>query len=235
MKEKETILIIDDDKNIHKLIEVYLKNEGFHLLQAFDGVEALAILSREDVHLIILDMMMPKMDGMETCMKIRENKNIPIIFLTAKSEDMDLIRGLSIGADDYMTKPFNPLELVARVKSHLRRYMTLQGRGDSGNNKDEIKIGEIRINGKTREVTVGGKEVKLARREFDILELFARNKDIVFSIQQIYEKVWNEAFLGSENTVMVHIRKLREKIEENPKEPKYIKTVWGVGYKLESY
>ncbi|WP_134703141.1 response regulator transcription factor [Ammoniphilus sp. YIM 78166] len=234
MKDKESILIIDDDKNIHKLIEVYLKNEGFHLLQAFDGLEALEILSREDVQLIILDMMMPKMDGMETCMKIRETKNIPIIFLTAKSEDTDLIRGLSIGADDYMTKPFNPLELVARVKSHLRRYLTL-GQRDIGDNKDEIKIGELEINRKMREVTVRGIEVKLARREFDILELFARNKGIVLSIEQIYEKVWNEAFLGSENTVMVHIRKLREKIEENPKEPKYIKTVWGVGYKLESF
>jgi two-component system, OmpR family, response regulator VanR len=233
MKQKETILVVDDDKSIHKLIEVYLKNEGFHLIQAFNGPMALDILRKEEVHLIILDIMMPEMDGMETCMKIRESLNIPIIFLTAKSEDMDLIRGLTIGADDYVTKPFNPLELAARVKTHLRRYLKLQGHG-SIVKTDEIQIDELAINMKTHEVRVGDKQVKLTRREFAILELLARNCGMVFSMEKIYEQVWNVPFMGSENTVMVHIRKLREKIEENPKEPRYIKTVWGVGYKLES-
>lgn len=233
MKQKETILVIDDDKNIHKIIEVYLKNEGFHLIQAFNGRKALEILRKEEIHLIILDIMMPEMDGIETCMKIRETQNIPIIFLTAKSEDMDLIRGLTIGADDYITKPFNPLELVARVKTHLRRYMTLQGHG-SWTATEEMRIDELLINRNTHQVKVGEKEVKLTRREFAILELLAQNKGIVFSIEKIYERVWNESFLNSENTVMVHIRKLREKIEENPKDPKYIKTVWGVGYKMEN-
>jgi two-component system, OmpR family, response regulator VanR len=233
MKQKETILIIDDDKNIHKIIEVYLNNEGFHLIQAFNGRKALDILREEEIHLIILDIMMPEMDGMETCIKIRETQNIPIIFLTAKSEDMDLIRGLMIGADDYITKPFNPLELVARVKTHLRRYMTLQGHG-SWTATEEMRIDELLINSNTHQVKVGEKEVKLTRREFAILELLAQNRGIVFSIEKIYERVWNESLLNSENTVMVHIRKLREKIEKNPKDPKYIKTVWGVGYKMEN-
>ncbi|UOF92388.1 response regulator transcription factor [Fodinisporobacter ferrooxydans] len=169
----------------------------------------------------------------ETILVIDDGKNIPIIFVTAKSEDIDIIQGLSVGADDYITKPFNPMELVARVKSNLRRYLALQGYRPSESN-DKMALDELTIHFKTHEVTVGDKEIKLTRREFAILELLARNKGIVLSIEQIYERVWNEPFLGSENTVMVHIRKLREKIEPNPKEPKYIKTIWGVGYKLEN-
>lgn len=229
---KETILIVDDEKEIGNLIEIYLKNDGYCVMKAFNGVEALRVLESEHIDLIILDIMMPQMDGIQACMKIREEKNMPIIMLSAKSQDMDKILGLTSGADDYMTKPFNPLELVARVKSQLRRYTRLNT--PRVEKADEIEVDGLLINTATHEVRIDGKEVRLTPREFDILELLARNKGIVFSVEKIYERIWKEDFLESENTVMVHIRKIREKIEENPRKPQYIKTVWGVGYKIES-
>lgn len=229
--DKETILIVDDEKEISDLVEIYLKNEGYKTLKATDGVEALTILETQDVHLIILDLMMPRMDGIQTCLKIREEKNMPIIMLTAKSQDMDKINGLTVGADDYLTKPFNPLELLARVKSQLRRYIKLNA---NPKNEEEIEIEDLRINIVTHEVKIDRKEIKLTPREFAILELLARHRGMVFSIGKIYEKVWHEDPFQSDNTVMVHIRKIREKIEENPRQPKYIKTVWGVGYKIEA-
>lgn len=232
MVDKETILIVDDEKEIGDLIEIYLKNDGYNVLKASNGLEAIKILEDNEVHLIILDIMMPKMDGIQACMKIREEKNMPIIMLSAKSQDMDKIIGLSTGADDYVTKPFNPLELMARVKSQLRRYTRLNTPNLS--KKDEIDIGNISINVATHEVFVDGKEVKLTPKEFDILELLARNRGIVFSTQKIFESVWKEDYYESDNTVMVHIRKIREKIELDPRKPQYIKTVWGVGYKFES-
>lgn len=231
MINKETVLIVDDEKEISDLIEIYLKNDGYNVLKASNGIEAIKILEENEVHLIILDIMMPKMDGIQTCMKIREERNMPIIMLSAKSQDMDKIIGLSTGADDYVTKPFNPLELMARVKSQLRRYTRLNTPNQK--KKDEIEIGNISINVATHEVFVDGKEVKLTPKEFDILELLVRNKGIVFSTQRIFESVWKEDYFESDNTVMVHIRKLREKIELDPRRPQYIKTVWGVGYKFE--
>jgi DNA-binding response OmpR family regulator len=229
--EKETILIVDDEREIRDLIEIYLKNEGFHVLKATEGLEALKILNEIQIHLIILDIMMPKMDGIQACMKIREEKNMPIIMLSAKSQDLDKITGLSVGADDYMVKPFNPMELIARVKSQLRRYIKLNI--PSQKKQDEIEIDGLSINTNAHEVSVDGKTVKLTPREFDILELLAINKGIVFSIEKIFELVWKENYFESDNTVMVHIRKIREKIEVDPRKPKYIKTVWGVGYKIE--
>lgn len=229
--ERETILIVDDEKEIRDLIEIYLKNEGYKIIKASNGLEAVEMLEKEEAHLIILDIMMPKMDGIQTCLKIREDKNMPIIMLSARTQDMDKIMGLTTGADDYVTKPFNPLELVARVKSQIRRYTKLNG--NNMNSANEIQIGNLTINTATHEVKIDGSEIKLTPREFDILELLARNRGIVFSIEKIYELVWKEAFYESDNTVMVHIRKIREKIEENPRKPIYIKTVWGVGYKIE--
>ncbi|WIV19875.1 response regulator transcription factor [Paenibacillus polygoni] len=229
---REAILLVDDEKEIIELIEIYLKNEGYIIFKAFNGVEALEILRHNPVDLIILDVMMPQMDGIQACMKIREKNNTPIIMLSAKSQDMDKISGLSIGADDYVTKPFNPLELVARVKSQLRRYKMLNNRSDSGD--DEIVIDDLVINTATHTVTVGDQEVKLTPREFDILKLLAVNQGIVLSMDKIYEEVWNEPFMDSKNTVMVHIRKLREKIEKDTQHPAYIKTVWGIGYKMRS-
>jgi DNA-binding response OmpR family regulator len=189
-------------------------------------------LEKNDIDLIILDIMMPQMDGIDTCIKIREEKNMPIIMLSAKSEDMDKILGLTTGADDYLTKPFNPLELIARVKSQLRRYKRFNNPPEK--KEGIIEIDDLIIDSNTHEVKVSSKEVKLTPREFDILELLARNRGIVFSIEKIYEKVWGEEFFESDNTVMVHIRKIREKIEDNSKKPRYIKTVWGVGYKIEN-
>lgn len=228
---KETILIVDDEKEIRNLIAIYLKNEGYQVLEACDGEEGLQLLKKQEIHLIVLDLMMPNVDGMEMCMKVREIAEMPIIMLTAKSQDMDKIMGLTIGADDYVTKPFNPLELVARIKSQLRRYLKLNGLNKT--NGDEIEIGDLRINTATHEVLVNNEKVKLTPREFAILELLSSNPGIVMNAEQIYERVWKEEAFQSENTVMVHIRKIRERIETNPRNPQYIKTVWGVGYKVE--
>ncbi|WP_028559149.1 response regulator [Paenibacillus pinihumi] len=228
----ETILLVDDEKEIIKLMEIYFNNEGYNLLKASDGMEALELLKRHDVDLIILDVMMPRMDGIEACMKIREEKSMPIIMLSAKSQDMDKITGLSIGADDYVTKPFNPLVLMARVKSQLRRYKKLNSAPAS--NRHEIEIDDLVINIANYTVTVDQEPVKLTPREFAILKLLAVNLGHVLSMDRIYEEVWNEPFMESKNTVMVHVRKIREKIEKNPQTPKYVKTVWGIGYKIET-
>lgn len=228
---QETILIVDDEKEIRNLIAIYLKNEGYDVLEASDGEEGLSLLRKHQVHLIVLDIMMPKVDGIEMCMKVREIAEMPIIMLSAKSQDMDKIVGLTLGADDYVTKPFNPLELIARIKSQLRRYIKMN-RLDMMN-ENAIEVGDMRINTDTHEVIVNNKKVKLTPREFSILELLARNQGIVMSAEQIYEKVWKEEAIQSENTVMVHIRKIRERIETTPRNPQYIKTVWGVGYKIE--
>ena len=226
------ILVCDDDKEIVDAIEIYLAQEGYHILKAYDGIEALSILEKEDVNLLILDIMMPKLDGIRATLKIREKNSIPIIILSAKSEDADKILGLNIGADDYVTKPFNPLELVARVKSQLRRYTQLGGTVQD--RKDRIyETGGLRINDDLKEVTVDGDPVKLTPIEYNILLLLMKNQGRVFSISQIYESIWNEEAIGADNTVAVHIRHIREKIEINPKEPRYLKVVWGVGYKIE--
>ncbi len=227
----ETILIVDDEKEIRNLISIYLKNEGFQVLEACDGEEGLQLVKKHKVHLIVLDLMMPKVDGIKMCMKVREVAEMPIIMLTAKSQDMDKIGGLTIGADDYVTKPFNPLELIARIKSQLRRYLKMSGINSTNN--EEKEVGDLRINTATHEVFVNNERVKLTPREFAILELLVSNPGIVMSAEQIYEKVWKEGAFQSENTVMVHIRKIRERIETNPRNPQYIKTVWGVGYKVE--
>ena len=226
------ILVCDDDKEIVEAIEIYLAQEGYHILKAYDGMEALDILEREEVNLLILDVMMPRMDGIRATLKIRERNSIPIIILSAKSEDADKILGLNVGADDYVTKPFNPLELVARVKSQLRRYNQLGG--SVKEEKDEIyEVGGLRINDDLKEVTVDGEPVKLTPIEYNILLLLMKNQGRVFSIGQIYESIWNEEAIGADNTVAVHIRHIREKIEINPKDPRYLKVVWGVGYKIE--
>ena len=226
------ILVCDDDKEIVEAIEIYLTQEGYNILKAYDGTEALEILEREEVHLLLLDVMMPKLDGIRATLKIREKNSIPIIILSAKSEDADKILGLNVGADDYVTKPFSPLELVARVKSQLRRYTQLGGtvRGK----KDKIYVvGGLQINDDLKEVTVDGEPVRLTPIEYNILLLLMKNQGRVFSINQIYESIWNEEAIGADNTVAVHIRHIREKIEINPKEPRYLKVVWGVGYKNE--
>jgi len=224
------ILIVDDDAEIRKVLGIYLENEGYEILKAKNGDEALKHIAENEVALVLLDIMMPGMNGTEVCMKIREDSIMPIIFLSAKSEDLDKIQGLACGADDYITKPFNAMELIARVKSQLRRYTkyTL----DSKTSKNIIEIGNLTINTDTREVFVGNKDIRLTPKEFDILELLASNKGIVFSISKIYEKVGGEDFYKSDNTIMVHITKIREKIEEDSKKPIYIKTIWGVGYKI---
>lgn len=229
--DRQCILVVDDEKEIRDLIEIYLVNEGYTVVKASNGLEALKVLERQEVDLIILDIMMPNMDGMELCMKIRKDKDMPIIMLSAKNEDMDKIIGFTTGADDYVTKPFNPLELIARVKSHLRRYTKQSVVQDK--QKDIIEIDDLSIDSSTHRVKVGDREVKLTPMEFDILLLLAKNKGMVFSIEKIYELVWKEEFLESDNTVMVHIRKIREKLEENSRKPRFIKTVWGVGYKIE--
>ena len=231
MKRDFTILIVDDEDDIRDMIEIYLINEGFNVLKAQDGLEALEVLKAKEVDLIVLDIMMPKMDGIRTCLKVREDKKLPIIMLSAKGRDSDKILGLNIGADDYVTKPFNPLELIARIKSQLRRVTTFNENSESYEN--EIKIGEIRINLNSREVFVEDNFVRLTPREFDILVVLAENRGHVLSTEQIYEKVWKEPFYNADNTVAVHIRNIREKIEIDPKNPQYIKLVWGVGYKIE--
>lgn len=227
---EEKILIVDDDEEIRNIISIYMKNEGYYPLQAKDGLEAVRLLSDNKIDLIILDIMMPKMDGISTCLKIREENNMPIIIISAKDSDADIIYGLTSGADDYITKPFNPLELVARVKSQLRRYKNLNPKFT--NHCDIIEIGDMIIDILRHTVTVGGRDVKLTAKEFDILVLLARNRNVVYSVEKIYELVWEESFYRSENTVMVHIMNIREKIEPNPRKPIYIKTVWGIGYKI---
>ncbi|MGG7143010.1 response regulator transcription factor [Clostridium nigeriense] len=234
---KERILIVDDEKEIRDLIDIYLKGEGYDTLKAENGEEALNILEKQNVDLIILDIMMPKVNGIEACLRIREEREMPIIMLSAKSEDMDKILGLNTGADDYLTKPFNPLELVARVKSQLRRYKRFNNLTSQVNiqEKEEniLEIEELSINLETHEVFKEGHEIKLTPTEFDILVLLGGNRGKVFSIENIYNSVWKQEFMQSDNTVMVHIRKVREKIEDDPRKPKYIKTVWGVGYKID--
>lgn len=225
------ILVCDDDREIVDAIEIYLKQEGYQVYKAYDGEEAIRVLKEQNIHLLIIDIMMPKLDGIHATLKIREYSSIPIIFLSAKSEDTDKIFGLNIGADDYVTKPFNPLELVARVKSNLRRYTQL-GNLNVENNA-LFTVGGLCINDETKEVTVDGESVRLTPIEYNILLLLVKNQGKVFSIDQIYESIWNEEAIGADNTVAVHIRHIREKIEINPKEPRYLKVVWGVGYKIE--
>lgn len=228
------ILVCDDDKEIVRAIGIYLKNEGYRVLEAYDGIEALDILRKEEIHLIIMDIMMPRMDGMQATVRIREEKNIPIIMLSAKSEDYDKIGGLGAGADDYVTKPFNPMELIARVKSQLRRYTTL-GSMNQPRNEKTFQSGGLILNDDTKEVTVDGTEVRLTPTEYRILALLTANAGRVYTSYQIYDAVWEEPAFNPENTVVVHIRHIREKIEINPKEPRYLKVVWGTGYKIEKY
>ncbi|MBU3109529.1 response regulator transcription factor [Clostridium gasigenes] len=225
------VLVVDDDKEIVDAIEIYLKNEGVNIFKAYDGLQALDILLSKDIHLIIMDIMMPKLDGLKATIKIREEKNIPIILISAKSEDSDKVIGLNLGADDYITKPFNPLELIARVKSQLRRYITL---GNYNNETEDIlKCGGLELNITTKEVSVDGELVKMTAKEIKILQLLLSNKGRVFPTDEIYERVWDDHCFNADNVIAVHIRRIREKIEINPKEPKYLKVVWGLGYKIE--
>ena len=226
------ILVCDDDKDIVEAIDIYLTQEGYEVLKAYDGDEAIKVLKSNEVDLLIMDVMMPRLDGIRATLKIRENMSLPIIILSAKSEDADKILGLNIGADDYITKPFNPLELVARVKSQLRRYTQI-GSTARSDNQSEFRTGGLVIRDDLKEVTVDGEKVKLTPIEYNILLLLVKNQGKVFSINQIYENIWNEEAIGADNTVAVHIRHIREKIEINPKEPRYLKVVWGVGYKVE--
>lgn len=226
-----TILVCDDDKEIVEAIEIYLMQEGYNVEKAYDGQEALKIVKDKKIDLMIIDVMMPKLDGIRATLQIRKESKIPIIILSAKTEDADKILGLNVGADDYVTKPFNPLELVARVKSQLRRYTTLSSYGDEEGNVYEA--GGLLINDDLKKVIVDGEEVKLTPIEYNILLLLLKSKGKVYSINQIYENIWNEEAIGADNTVAVHIRHIREKIEINPKEPRYLKVVWGVGYKIE--
>ena len=225
------ILICDDDKDIVSALDIYLTSEGYKTYKAYDGLEALKVVDQQDIQLVLLDVMMPGLDGIRTTAKLRESKNIPIILLTAKSEDSDKILGLNIGADDYITKPFNPIEVIARVKSQLRRYTTLGGREKIEDNV--IRNGGIALDDGAKSVTVDGESVSLTPIEYNILKLLLRSPGRVYSTSQIYEQVWNDPSLGSENTVAVHIRHLREKIEIDPANPRYIKVVWGLGYKME--
>ena len=230
--EKQRVLVVDDDREIVNAIAINLQNEGYEALKAYDGLQALDIISSQNVHLIILDVMMPKVDGLSAMLKIREKKNIPIIILSAKSEDSDKILGLSLGADDYVTKPFNTLELMARVKSQLRRYLTL-GDVNGKNRANVLRTGGLCFDVESRTLTVDGEPVRLTATETKIVELLMRHPGRIFSAEEIYERVWEEPAYRVENTVMVHIRRIREKIEINPKEPKYLKVVWGLGYKIE--
>ncbi len=225
------ILVCDDDKEIVDAIEIYLSQDGYKIYKAYDGEQAIQILDKEEIHLLIMDIMMPKLDGIRATLKIREYSSIPIIILSAKSEDTDKILGLNIGADDYICKPFNPLELVARVKSNLRRYTSLGSL--TGENKAIYQVGGLVLNDDTKQVTVDDEPVKMTPTEYNILLLLMKNQGRVFSINQIYESIWNEDAIGADNTVAVHIRHIREKIEINPKEPRYLKVVWGVGYKID--
>lgn len=224
------VLVVDDEKEIRDGIEIYLKNEGITVIKAQDGIEAIEKLNEYEIHLILLDIMMPRLDGIATTFKIRENKNIPIIILSAKSEDTDKILGLQVGADDYITKPFNPLELIARVKSQLRRYVKL---GTYEGGEKLIDLNGLTLNQEAKEVKAHGETVKLTPIEYKIIELLMKNAGRVFSINEIYERVWKEPGFNAENTVAVHIRKIREKIEIDPKNPRHLKVVWGIGYKME--
>lgn len=226
------ILVCDDDKEIVDAIDIYLSQEGYHILKAYDGLQAIEIMKKEEVHLILLDIMMPNLDGIRATRKIRETSSVPIIMLSAKSEDVDKILGLNICADDYITKPFNPLELIARVKSQLRRYTQLGNLATE--EKEAVYVcGGLVVNDDLKTVTVDGEPVKLTPIEYNILVLLIKNQGKVFSIEQIYENIWNEEAIGADNTVAVHIRHIREKIEINPREPRYLKVVWGIGYKIE--
>ncbi|MBU3105888.1 response regulator transcription factor [Clostridium gasigenes] len=225
------VLVVDDDREIVDAIEIYLKNEGVNIFKAYDGLEALDILLSKDIHLIIMDIMMPKIDGLKATIKIREEKNIPIILISARSEDSDKVIGLNLGADDYITKPFNPLELIARVKSQLRRYITL---GNYNNETEDIlKCGGLELNLQTKVVLVDGEDVKMTAKEIKILQLLLSNQGRVFPTDEIYERVWDDPCFNADNVIAVHIRRIREKIEINTKDPKYLKVVWGLGYKIE--
>ncbi len=226
-----TILVCDDDKEIVEAIEIYLMQEGYDVEKAYDGIQAVEIMKNKKIDLMIIDVMMPKLDGIRATLQIRKESRVPIIILSAKTEDADKILGLNVGADDYVTKPFNPLELVARVKSQLRRYTTLSSNDAAGDKVYEA--GALLVNDDLKKVTVDGEEVKLTPIEYNILLLLLKNKGKVYSINEIYESIWNEEAIGADNTVAVHIRHIREKIEINPKEPRYLKVVWGVGYKIE--
>ena len=226
-----TVLVCDDDKEIGDAIEIYLQQEGFDVVKAYDGEQALEAMKTNKIDLIVIDVMMPKMDGIHATLQIRKESSIPIIFLSAKTEDADKILGLNVGADDYVTKPFNPLELVARVKSQIRRSTTFSNAAMPG--ETAYEAGGLVINDDLKKVTVDGEEIKLTPIEYNILLLLVKNKGKVYSISQIYESIWNEEAIGADNTVAVHIRHIREKIEINPKEPRYLKVVWGVGYKIE--
>lgn len=227
------ILVCDDEKDIVSALEIYLTADGYQVFKAYNGREAVEVLQREEIHLVLMDIMMPEMNGISAMVKIRETSNVPVILLTAKSEDTDKILGLTVGADDYVTKPFNPVELQARVKSQLRRYMQLGG-GAIKEDTDVLRIGGIELNDRTKEVTLDGEQVSLTRTEYDILKLLMENPGKVFSPNQIYKEVWKDNPYGTENTVAVHIRHLREKVEYNPAEPRFLKVVWGRGYKMET-
>lgn len=232
---KPHVLVVDDEREIREAIRIYLRGEDIETIMATNGQEAVDLMKQQDIHLILMDVMMPGIDGIVATSLIREFSNVPIIMLTAKSEDTDKIMGLSLGADDYITKPFNPMELVARVKSQLRRYLQLGSQTvTSSTNQDILEVNGLRINTATKQVFVDGKEVRLTPTEFKILSLLMRNKGRVFSISDIYENVWDEPGYNAENTVAVHIRKIREKIEINPRDPRYLKVVWGIGYKIEA-
>lgn len=226
------ILVCDDDREIVEALGVYLRNEKYHVFCAYNGLEALKLVEKEDIHLIIMDIMMPMMDGIRATSRLRENKNIPVIMLSAKSEDADKVLGLNMGADDYITKPFNPLELLARVRSQLRRYTSL---GSHVPQSGVCRSGGLVVDDERKEVTVDGEPVKLTPVEYKILKFLCENAGRVYSIEQIYEHAWNEPAYNPANTVAVHIRRIREKIELNPKEPRYLKVVWGIGYKIERY
>ncbi|WCR28353.1 response regulator transcription factor [Paenibacillus thiaminolyticus] len=232
--EQETILIVDDDRDIVEFIEVYLGREGYSTIKTHRGAEALELLLSHDIHLVILDIMMPDLDGIETCRRIRERHNIPIIMLSAKSTELDKVVGLNSGADDYMVKPFSPIELTARVKAQLRRYTYLNHKSATVSEEDVIQVKGLRIDMRSRVVTIFGRTVKLTKTEYDILLLLAKHTGRVFTMEEIYEKVWKEQYFEGNNTVMVHIARLREKIEDDPKESRIVKNIWGVGYKIES-
>ena len=234
MLETYHVLVVEDDEQIRDGIEIYLKSQGYEVSKAADGIEGLAVLKEKEVHLAIIDVMMPRMDGIHMVMRLRKEYDFPVIMLSAKSEEVDKIMGLNMGADDYVTKPFQPLELLARVNSHLRRYKCFLEMTGQGNETPEnvYRIGGIELNEDTKEVLVDGEPVKMTPMEFKILALLMRSPGRVFSAEEIYERVWNERAINTD-TVMVHVRKIREKIEYNPKEPKYLKVVWGVGYKIE--